>query len=238
MERGDVSFDGVRHGVHARMRGELGRHGLGERGIDDRHVGSDIEVRKRIFDALLIIRNDGESRDFGRRSGSGRNGAELGFGAQRGERERLDYLLEGSFGIFIEHPHCLRRVDRRTATHGDYPIRLEFAHYRRALHHRFHGRIGLDVFDEFDVHAGFVEIGDRLVDKTESFHAAAAQNEHGAFTFKVREFFKRPFAVIKIAGQSKTSHKLPPFVIFLSKIIYHFCGKISIVREKLFMIFT
>ena len=213
VESGNVRFDGVRHCVHTGVSGEFGRHRFREFGIHDRDVGSDVEVGKRVFDALRIVGDDRERGDFGSRARGGRDSAELRLGTKRRERERLNDGLERGIGILVEYPHGFSRVDGRTAAHGNDPVGLELSHGSRALHDGFDRRIRLDVLEESDFHAGFLEIADSAVHESEPLHASAAEDEDSFFTFEVFQFRKGTLAVIEIARQSKTSHISSPFSV-------------------------
>ena len=133
-------------------------HRLCEFRIDNRHVRRDIEVRQRIFDARLIVGDDGERRHLGRRAGGRGNGAEFRLRAERGEVKGNAQLFKRDVRIFVERPHRLRRVDGRTAAHGDDPVGLERGHRRSALHDRFDRGIGFDVFKELNFHTRFFQV--------------------------------------------------------------------------------
>ncbi|MPN02492.1 hypothetical protein SDC9_149708 [bioreactor metagenome] len=136
VQRRDISLDRVGHRVHAGVRRQLLRHRLGKFGVYYRHVGRDVEIRQRVLDALRVVGDDGEGRNLRRRSRRRGDGAELRLLAQRREIEGDAEGLKGRVGVFIEGPHRLRRVDRRTAADGDDPVGLELAHHSRAPHDR------------------------------------------------------------------------------------------------------
>ena len=210
MERGNIRFDRVGHGIHAGVCGELLGHGLRKRGIHDGHVWRDVEVSQRVLDALCIVRDDGECGHLGRRAGSGRDGAEVRLGAQRREVERDAEILEGGLRIFVERPHGLRRIDRGTAADGNDPVRLELAHCRRALHDRFDGRIGLNAFKHRDFHARFLQVVDDLVQEAETLHGAAADHDDRLLAPERLKRIKRVLAVVKIPWECKPCHILKP----------------------------
>ena len=155
---GNVGFDRVGHRVHTGVGNQLLRHGLGQLGIDDGDVRRDLEVGDRVLGSLGIVGDDGEGGHFGRRAGSGGNGAEVGFVTQFGKSEDLAHVFEGAFRIFIFDPHGLRRVDGRTAADGNDPVGTEFLHHFGASHHGFDGRVGFDAFENLHFHAGFFQI--------------------------------------------------------------------------------
>ena len=200
VRRGDVRFDRVRDRVHTRMRHQLLGHGLREFGIDDRHVGRDFEVRDGIFDALLIVGDDGERRDFRRRARRRRNGAEFRLAAQFGNAEHLAHIFKRDVGIFVLDPHRLRRVDGRAAADRDNPVRSEIDHRLRALHDRFDGRIRFDPLEQPDFHPRFFQIGNRFVEEAESLHRTAAHADDRLLSLEGLEDFHRAFAVIEITG--------------------------------------
>ena len=195
----NVSFDGVGQRVHTGIGGKFGRHGFRKLGIDDSHVGGDVEVRERIFNALLIVGYDRKRRNFGCRARGRGYGAEFGFGPQRGERERRKEFFKGSLGIFVEHPHRFCRVDRRTSAYGYDPVGLEFPHHFGAFHDRFHRRIGFDALEKSGFDTGFLKIGYRPVDESESFHRTTAEYHDGSFAGKVFELLKAPLSKIQIS---------------------------------------
>ena len=143
VRRGDIRFDRVRHRVHTGMRDQLLGHGLRELGIDDRHVGRDLEVRDRVFDALLIVGDDGERRDFRRRARRRGNRAEfrLAFSASgmpntlhisSNVMSGYSYLIHIAFAASMGEPPPIATIQSG----------LEIEHRLRALHDRLDGRIG------------------------------------------------------------------------------------------------
>ncbi len=201
-----VRLDGVRQGVHSGVGRQLWRHRLRERRVDDRHIRRDVEVGQRIFDAFVVVGNDCERRHFRRRARRGWNRDEFRLRTQCRERERRDQILEFRFRVFIERPHRLGRVDWGTAAHRDDYVRFKFLHDRRATHYRFHGRIGLDAFDQNRFHAGFLQIRLDRVQKAEALHAAAAYDDGRFRAFQRLQRFQRVFPVIQIPRQCKTIH--------------------------------
>ena len=199
VERGNICLDGVRHRVHTRVGRQLLRHRLREVGIDDGHVRRDVEIGQRILDALLVVGDDRERGDLRRRARGGRDGAELRLRAQRREIERRAERVERRVGIFVEGPHRLRSVNRRTAADGDDPIGLELAHRLGALHNRFHGGIRLHALEQTNLKAGFLQIGLHPVQKTELLHAAAADDDDRARAAERFQHLQRAFSMIQVS---------------------------------------
>ena len=189
VRRRNVRLNRVRDRVHARVRHQFLRHSFGEVGIDDRHVGRDLEIRDGVFDTVLIVGDNGERRDFGRRARGRGDRAEMRLRSQLGQPEHLAHVLKRRIRIFIFDPHGFRRVDGRASAHGNDPIGLEFLHRRRALHHGFHRRIGFDALEHFHFHARFLQIADRFIEEAEAFHRPAADADHGAFSLQRFERF-------------------------------------------------
>ena len=61
----NISLDSVGDSIHTGMGNEFLGHSLGEVGVNDSYVGSNLEVGNRIFDTLCIVGDDGESGNFG-----------------------------------------------------------------------------------------------------------------------------------------------------------------------------
>ena len=139
--------------VDAGGRSEAGRRHHLHVGVDDGHVRHDRVVGKRILRAGRLVGDDGERRHFGAGSGGGRHAHEIGLLAHL--RERVDaladvheahrHVLEVRLGVFVEHPHDLRRVHRAAAADGDDDVRLEARHELCALLGAGEGRVGRDV---------------------------------------------------------------------------------------------
>ena len=217
---GNIGLDGVGHGVHAGVGHQLFGHGLGQIRVYDGHVGRDLKVRDGVLDALLVIGDDGESRHLSSGAGGGGNGAEVGLAAQRRDAEHLAHLFKGDFGILVLDPHGLGGIDGRAAAHGDDPVRLKFHHGLSAAHDSLHRGIGLDAFKQFYFHAGFLQVGDRTIQKAEPLHGAAAHADDGLFAGKSLQGFQSALAMVKITGQGKTSHSS-----YLQKFQYSLCGQ-------------
>ena len=217
---GDVSLDGVGHGVHAGVGHQLLGHGLGQIRVHDGHVRGDLKVRDGVLDTLLVVGDDGESGHLSGSAGGGGNGAEVCLAAQRRDAEHLAHLLKGDVGILVLDPHGLGRVDGGAAAHGNDPVRLKLQHGFGTAHDGLHGGVRLDAFKQFDFHAGFLQVGDGTVQEAEPLHGAAAHTDDGLFAGEGLQGFQSALAMVQIAGKGKTCHKS-----YLQKIRYSlFCG--------------
>ena len=196
VQGGYIGLDGVGHGVHTGMGGELLGHGLRQIRVHDGHVRGDVEVCQGVLDALVIVGDHGEGRHFRGRAGGGGDGAELGLGPQGGEVEGNAQLLKGGVRILVERPHGLGRVNGGTAANGNDPVRLEFLHGLGALHHRFHRGVRLYAFKQGHFHARRLQVGLYLVQETKPLHGAAAYHDDGLFAFKILERIQGAFAMI------------------------------------------
>ena len=56
-------------GVHSRISYLLGRERFHEIGVNDSHIGRNVEISQRIFDPGSVIGNNGKCGYFGSRSG-------------------------------------------------------------------------------------------------------------------------------------------------------------------------
>ena len=193
---GNISLDGVGHGVHTGVGHQLLGHGFGQVGVHDGHVGGDLKVRDGIFDALLVIGDDREGRHLGSGAGGGGNGAEMGFLAEFRQAENLAHILEGDVRVFVFDPHGLSRVDGGAAAHGDDPVGLELLHGLGALHNGFNGGVRLDAFKQLYFHAGFLQVRNGFVQEAEFLHGAAADADDGPFSFQCFQSLQGAFAVV------------------------------------------
>ena len=126
--------------------------------VNDCDIGSYFEVSDRIFNAFLVVGNDGESGNFGCSAGSRGDCAEVRLATELRDAEYLAHISEGQLRIFIFDPHSLCSINRGTAADCNDPVGLELFHCFRAAHYGFNGRIGFDTFKELHFHACFVEI--------------------------------------------------------------------------------
>ena len=151
---GNISLDGVGHGVHTGVGDEFLRHGVGQLRVNDGDIGGDLKVGDGVLDTLLVVGDDGERRDLGRGAGGGRNGAEMGLAAQRRDAEHLAHILKGDIGVLVLDPHGLGGIDGGAAADCDDPVGLEFFHSGSALHDCLDRRVRLDAFKQLNLHAG------------------------------------------------------------------------------------
>ena len=199
------------HSVHTGVSGQLRGHLLGQLGINDSNIGSDVEVGQRILNALGVVGDYAERGNLSSSTGGGRNGAEVSLLAQLGEVEGDAQLLEGHIGVLVESPHSLGSVDGGTTAHGNDPVGLELGHGSSAAHNGLHRGIGLNVLKQVNFHAAFLQGIDGAIQEAKALHAAAAYNDESLLATQVLQFFQRTLAMIQIAGKSKTCHcSLPP----------------------------
>ena len=213
---GDIGLDRVGHRIHTGVRDELLGHCLSQLGVDDGNVRGDLEVGDRVFDALLIIRDDGECSDLGGRAGGRGDGAEMRLLAQLGDAEHLAHILKGAVRIFVLDPHCLGSVDGRAAADGDDPIRLIVDHDLRAAHHGVNGGIRLDAVKNLDFHPGFLQVSLGSVQEAEALHGAAAHADDRSLALERLQRLKSALAMIQVTRKCKSCHfRIPPVVYFL-----------------------
>ncbi len=203
---GDVGLQAVGQRVHAGVRAQLGGHAVGELGVNNGHVGRDLEVSDGVLDALVVVRDDGERGDLRRGAGGGADGAEVGLLAQLRDAEDLAHVLEGALRVLVLDPHGLGRVDGRAAADGNNPVRAEGLHGRGALHDGLHGRIGLDALEQLDLHAGSLEVGLDVLQEAAAAHAAAAGDDHGLVALEVLDLVAGTLAKVQITRIGETTH--------------------------------
>ena len=138
------------------MRNELLRHGLCQSRVNDSNIRSNLKIGKRILNTLLVICNNRKCGYLGSCSGSRRNRTELSFVPQCRDTEDLTHIFKSAIRILVLNPHCLSRINRRTSTDGNNPIRSEVLHLLRTLHYGIYGRIGLNPFKKLYFHTGFL----------------------------------------------------------------------------------
>ena len=207
-KRGHVGLDGVGEGVQPRVRRQLRGHGLGQVAVHHGHVGGDLEVRQGILDLGGIIGDDGEGGDLGGGAGGGGDGHEDRLVAQRGHREGILDVLEGLFGMLVEDPHGLGRVDGRAAADGDDDVGLGLAHGRGALHDGLDRGVGLHALEVGDGQAGLLEDGVEAAERAAPLHGLAAGHHEGVLAglAENRQLLHRAGAEVNITGQSETCH--------------------------------
>ena len=67
---GNISFDGMCHGIHTCMGNKLLRHCFSKVWVYDSNIWSDLEVCQRILDSLLVVCDDSESCNLSSCTGS------------------------------------------------------------------------------------------------------------------------------------------------------------------------
>ena len=77
--------------------------------INDGNVGRNVKVCQRIFNTLLIVRDNCKSGNLRCCSGCGGDSTEMSFLAQLRERKRSNQIFKGSVGVFVEM--CIRDRD-------------------------------------------------------------------------------------------------------------------------------
>ena len=166
-----VGLEGVADGVDARGGGEAGgRHHL-QVGVDNRHVGHELVVGKRVLRPGGAVRDDGEGRDLGAGAGRGRDRDEVGLVAH--VREGVDaladvheahrHVLKIDLGVLVQYPHDLCGVHRRTAADRDDDVGLEALHHLGAHLRAAERRVGSDLAEGGVHNAHLVELTlDRL----------------------------------------------------------------------------
>ena len=192
--------------VHAGVRAELGGHAVGELGVNNGHVGRDLEVSDGVLDALVVVRDDGERGDLRRGAGGGADGAEVGLLAQLRDAEDLAHVLEGALRVLVLDPHGLGRVDGRAAADGNNPVRAEGLHGGRALHDGLNGGVGLDALEQLDLHAGSLKVGLDVLQEAAAAHAAAAGDDHGLVALEVLDLVAGTLAKVQITRIGETTH--------------------------------
>ena len=131
----------VAHCVDTRAGGKSLGNGHHEIGVDDRHIGHEFVVSKRILGARLLVGDDRERRHF--RTGTCRRGNSDEQRLVAHVREGIDtladihkahrHILEIYFGVLIHDPHDLCSIHGRTAADRDDDVGLEVAHLLDAL---------------------------------------------------------------------------------------------------------
>ena len=128
--------------------------------------------------------------------------------AQRRDAEHLAHLLKGDVGVLVLDPHGLGCIDGRAAAHSDDPVGLKLQHGFGTAHDGLDRGVRLDAFKQLYFHAGFLQVGDRTIQKAEPLHGAAADTDHCLFAGEGLQRFQSALAMVQITGQSKTSHNV------------------------------
>ena len=100
---GDIGLNCMGHSVHTGVCNEFLRHGLCEFRINNGNIRSDLKVSDWVFNALIIIGDDGESGDFGCSTGSRGDCAEMRFGSQFWKAKDVykRQILQGFFYLWF-----------------------------------------------------------------------------------------------------------------------------------------
>ncbi len=197
---GDIGLDRVSQRVHTSVGDQLDGHGMSQLGINDSHIGCDLEISQRILNAFFIIRDDGEGSDLGRCAGSGRDRAEMRFFPELGDSENLAHLLKGDLRILVFDPHRLCGIDGRTSADRNDPVGLKLQHLLCSPHDSIHGGIRFDALKDPDFHPCFLQILLRSGQEAEALHGAAADTDNGLFPLQPLESFQSIFSMIYISG--------------------------------------
>ena len=129
------------------------------------------------------------------------------FLAKLGHCERVLDIVECLFRVFIEHPHCFRSVDRRTAADGNNYVRLEFPHCLRAAVNGFYRRIRFDALEELGFKPGLVQDVFQLVKKTKFLHrTSACYDDCFLVAFEAGKLVHCVGAEIEVAWECKSCH--------------------------------
>ena len=117
------SLHAVNQRIHAGARGQLGRQGVGELGIADRHLGQHEVAADAGLPLAHLGMNAGAPRNFGAGARRGRNGDD-------GRRRAGDRLVVGPVviadgaGVACHDRGALAGVDHRAAAHGHQDIAI------------------------------------------------------------------------------------------------------------------
>ena len=198
VRRRDISLNRVCQRIHTGVGDQLLRHGLRKLRVDDGDIRSDFKVRDRILCSLFIVCDDGEGSDLRGSAGGGGDGAEAGLPPKLWKTEDLAHILKAAVGVFVADPHRLCRIDRRATAHRDDPVGAEALHRLCALHNRIYGRVGFDPLIELDLHTGFLQIRDGLVQEAEALHGASADKEHRPLSLELLQCLQSSFSMINI----------------------------------------
>ena len=199
-DRGDIRLDGMGHSIHTGMRGQLLRHRLCQLGVNDRDIRRDVVVSERVLDALVIVGDDRECGDFGCRARGRRNCTEVCLRAELREAERRDDRFKAGVRVFVEHPHRLCSVNRRTAAHCDDPVRLELAHNFCAAHDGLNRRVGLNALKQLNFHAAVLQILYGAIQEAHTLHRAAADNDDCTLAAEVLQLLERSLTEVYVSG--------------------------------------
>ena len=139
--------------------------------VNDRHVGHQLVVGKRILDSGLFVGDNGERSNLGTGTGRGRDCNEVSLFTHLGEsidtltdiREAHSHIHEVCFRMLVKNPHDLAGVHSGTAAESDNHVRLKRHHLSGTLTGTCQRRVGRYVVERGvrDSHAVQL-IGDAL----------------------------------------------------------------------------
>ena len=172
------------HRIHSGMCYQFLWHCLCKFRINDCNIRCDLKVSDRIFDTFLIIGDDGKCSYLCCSSRSWGNRTEMRFLTKFWNTKHLAHILKCDIRIFVFDPHSLCRIDRRTSSDRNDPVRTKLFHRLCALHYGLHRWIRLNSFKKLYFHAGFFQILFCAVKKTETFHGTTAYADNRLFAFK------------------------------------------------------
>ena len=199
VQGGNISLDGMSQSIHTGVGNLFYRKSHNQIRINDGNIRSDVEVSQRIFDAALIISDNGESSYFGSSTGSRGDGSESCFLSQLRETEGSDEILEFRIRILMESPHSLGCIDGGTSAHCHDPVRLELLHHFCASHDSLNRGIRFYAFDQLHFHAALFQVVHCAVKKALTLHGAAAYNQNSLFTFQIFQLFQTSCSMVNIS---------------------------------------
>ena len=130
--------------------------------VDHRDVGHQLVIGERIFHARPFVRDNGKRRHLAARARGGGHRHKHRLVSHAGERihsladihKPHGEILKIRFGVFVKHPHDLRRVHGRAAAQRDDHVGLKLFHQLRSRPRTGKRGIGRDVekFHMRDVH--------------------------------------------------------------------------------------
>ena len=210
------------HSVVAGVGGKSLGYAHHQLGIAYRHVGKKLVIGERVLHAALFVGDNGERRDLRARARGGRDSDEVRLLAHLRELvNALAYIHkahgevgEVDFGMLVQHPHNLARVERTAAAERDDSVGIEAAHGFRALLRRAERRVGLNIGERRVDDAHLVEpVADEL-GKSALEQELVGDDEHALFAhvFKLleRDGHTTLFEV-HLFGRAEPQHILSPF---------------------------
>ena len=134
-------------------------------GIDNRHIGQQLVIGKRIFNARLFVGNYGERRNLRTRTRRSGNCDKVSLFSHLGEsvnslsyiHETHRHIVEVYFGVFVHNPHNLRRIHCTAAAERDNDVGLERRHLFCAFDSARKRRVGSYIEENIVVNTYLVE---------------------------------------------------------------------------------